>query len=123
MGQLRVANIIVFDMPKGRGQGQKTKKTEEIKTEIFPNLTKSMNPLLQDSRRIPSRKKQKESSNLIMIQLSKTSDKEKILKIIYMMSLYPECIKTFQNSILKNSNLKIIGKYLNRPKGLYYCGK
>lgn len=58
-----------------------------------------------------------------MIQLSKTSDKEKILKIIYMMSLYPKCIKTFQNSILKNSNLKNMGKYLNRPKELYYCGK
>lgn len=29
MGQLQVANIIVFDMPKGRGQGQKTKKLKK----------------------------------------------------------------------------------------------
>lgn len=88
-----LANILAIKVAKERGKGQK-KKCDEIKANRFSNqwylwIHRSKNLNTSQAQEI-----KKSTVNHIMIQWLRTSNEEKILKIMDRANLYPEYAKS-----------------------------
>ena len=79
---IKHTNIRIIGVPEGEEREKGPEKTfEEIIVENFPNMGKEIATQVQDMQRVPgSINPRRNTSNHIVIKLTKIKDKEKLLK-------------------------------------------